>query len=190
MTAIAEAKTALLLIDIQNDYFPDGKFPLVGMEDAAARAAELLAAARAKGLPVVHVRHEAPVVDAPFFGKGTQGAQISPLVDPQADERVIVKHNVNAFLDTGLDASLREAGVSDLVIVGAMSHMCVDAATRAALDLGYGVRLAEDAVATRDLAHKDTAVPAAQVQATMLAALAFAGATTVTAGEVVAGWSA
>lgn len=180
--------TALLIIDLQNDYFPNGKFPLAGIEAAAGQVASLVRAARAKGVPVVHVRHEMSEADAPFFGAGTPGAQIHPLLAPLEGEPVIVKENVNAFLDTGLDALLKEKGVSALVVAGAMSHMCVDAATRAALDLGYGVTLAHDATATRDLSFDCQEVPAAQVQTAMMAALAFAGATLARADEVVATW--
>lgn len=184
------AKIALLLIDIQNDYFPEGKFPLAGIEAAAAQAARLLAIARDKGLAVVHVRHEAPEADAGFFGNGTEGARIHPRVAPREGETVIVKQKVNSFLNTDLDDVLKREGVSDLVIVGAMSHMCVDAATRAALDLGYGATVVQDATATRDLSFAGAAVPAAQVQTTMLAALAFAGADIVPATQVASDWSA
>ncbi|MDR6952241.1 nicotinamidase-related amidase [Ancylobacter sp. 3268] len=182
--------TALLLIDIQNDYFPGGKYPLVGMEDAAAEAARLLEAARRKGLGIVHVRHEDPSPEAGFFGHGTTGAQINPAVSPQEGEPVVVKRNVNAFLDTGLDATLKQQGVSRLVIVGAMSHMCVDAATRAALDLGYEVTVAHDATATRDLGFGGTEVPAASVQAALMAALEFAGAGIKNGSDIAESWVA
>lgn len=180
--------TALLIIDLQNDYFPGGKYPLVGIEAAAEAAAGLLRAAREKGIPVVHVRHESPKVDAPFFGKGTAGAEIHPAVAPQPEEPVIVKQNVNSFLRTDLDEVLKSKGVGALVVVGAMSHMCVDAATRAALDLGYGVTLAHDAAATRDLAFGGSEVPAANVQVAMMAALQFVGAAIRPAGEIAAEW--
>lgn len=182
------ADTALLVIDLQNDYFPAGRYPLAGIEAAAAQAASLVAAARGKGVPVIHVRHEMKGAEAPFFAAGTPGAQINPLVAPREGEAVIVKENVNAFLGTGLDALLKEKGVSGLVVAGAMSHMCVDAATRAALDLGYAVTLAHDATATRDLAFDGKEVPAAQVQVTMMAALEFAGATLARADDVTAKW--
>ncbi|MCK0208042.1 cysteine hydrolase [Starkeya koreensis] len=183
------ADTALLVIDVQNDYFPGGKYPLAGMDAAAAKVADLIAAARWNRIPVIHVRHESPSSEADFFAEGTPGAEIHGAVAPLPDEPVVVKHNVNAFLDTGLDGLLKEKGIGSLVIVGAMSHMCVDAATRAALDLGYGVTLAHDATATRDLAFGDVAVPAASVQAALMAALEFAGATPRTAGAIVTDWA-
>lgn len=167
---------ALLIIDIQNDYFADGRHPLVGIERAAETAAELLAAARAAGAVVVHVRHEEASADAPFFVAGTEGAAIHAAVAPVDGEPVVVKSEVNAFRGTGLDEILRGRGVTDLVIVGAMSHMCVDAGTRAALDHGYGVTVAHDAVATRDLAFGERVLPAADVHAAFMAALGEAGA--------------
>ncbi|MBS7545145.1 cysteine hydrolase family protein [Ancylobacter oerskovii] len=184
------ADTALLLIDIQNDYFPGGKYPLAGIEEAATEAARLLEAARRQGHGVVHVRHEDPSPDAGFFGYGTTGAQINPAVSPREGEPVVVKRNVNAFLDTGLDATLKAQGTSRLVIVGAMSHMCVDAATRAALDLGYEVTVAHDATATRDLDFGGTEVPAASVQAALMAALEFAGARLKRGADVAQDWGA
>ncbi|WP_371347649.1 cysteine hydrolase family protein [Ancylobacter sp. IITR112] len=178
--------TALVLIDLQNDYFPGGRYPLDGTEAAAARAGELLALARETGAGVVHVRHEMSGADAPFFERGTPGAEIHASLAPQEGEPVVVKEEVNAFLRTDLDSLLRGKGVARLVIVGAMSHMCVDAASRAALDLGYEVILAHDATATRPLSFNGTEVPSQAVQAAMMAALEFAGATVVPAAEAAA----
>lgn len=177
------SKTALLIIDLQNDYFPGGRFPLVGTDAAAAKAAELLASARATGAPVVHVRHEMTGDDTPFFERGTPGAEIHASLAPADGEPVVVKEAVNAFLNTDLDALLKRHDVSGLVIAGAMSHMCVDAATRAALDLGYAVTLAHDATATLDLAFGGKEVPAASVQTALMAALEFAGANVVPADD-------
>ncbi|WP_428031277.1 cysteine hydrolase family protein [Ancylobacter sp.] len=178
--------TGLLIIDLQNDYFPGGRYTLDGTEAAAAKAGELLALARAEGASVVHVRHVMTGEDAPFFAKGTPGAEIHPDLAPREGEPVVVKEAVNAFLRTDLDALLRGRGITRLVIVGAMSHMCVDAASRAALDLGYEVTLAHDATATLPLTFCGTEVPAPAVQAAMMAALEFAGANVVSADEAAA----
>src|SRR3954469_2439845 len=131
------AKRALVLIDVQNDYFPGGRWPLCGIESAADNAAKVLAAARGAGDLVVHVRHEFPAADAPFFAPGSPGAEIHPKVKPLPHEPVILKHHINSFRETDLKAVLDQHGVTDVVICGAMSHMCVDAATRASNDLGY-----------------------------------------------------
>jgi len=164
-------KTGLLLVDLQNDYFPGGAMELVGAEAAANRARELLQRFRAAGAPVWHVQHLAKRSGATFFLPGTPGAEIHRSLQPEAGEPVVVKHFPNAFRETGLLASLQEAGVGALVIAGAMSHMCVDATTRAAVDLGFSCTVVADACATRDLVFGGEAVPARQVHAAFMAAL-------------------
>src|SRR5262245_31674950 len=99
-------KRALVLIDIQNDYFPGGKWTLRGIESAAANAARVLAAARAAGDLVVHVRHEFTSADAPFFAPGSEGAEIHPGVRNVEGEPVVLKHHVNSFRETDLKAIL------------------------------------------------------------------------------------
>lgn len=163
----------LILIDLQNDYFPHGHWPLENIEPAASNAARLLAAYRQAGRQVIHVRHEALAADAPFFRAGTPGAQIHQAVLPTGNEPVILKHYPNAFRDTGLKALLDQHGVESLVLAGAMSHMCIEAAGRAAADLGYAVTVVHDACATRALEFDGHTVPAAQVHAGAMAALAF-----------------
>lgn len=172
---------ALIVIDIQNDYFPGGKWTLANMDAAADNAARLLAAARASGDRVIHIRHEFPSADAPFFAPGSDGAKIHAKVRPADDETTILKNQVNAFHETDLKATLDRDGIKDLTICGAMSHMCVDAATRAASDFGYGVTLIHDACASRDLEFNGKTIPAAQVHAAYMSALGFAYATLKTA---------
>lgn len=170
------SQTALIIVDLQNDYFASGKWPLVGIEQAAENAASVLAHFRAQSLPVVHIRHEFPSEEAPFFVPGSEGAHIHASVAPQesAGEAVILKNSVNAFLNTGLHEHLQAQGIEQLVVVGAMSHMCIDAATRAASDLGYKVTVLQDACATHDQAFNGVTVPAAQVHAAFMAGLGFA----------------
>src|SRR5512137_859372 len=157
--------TALLLIDIQNDYFPGGRMTLEGADEAAAQALRLLEHFVAAGWPLVHIQHIARNPDASFFIPGTPGAEIRPSVQPMPNETLIVKHAINAFLDTPLLEHLHSLAIQRLVVCGMMTHMCVDAAVRAASDLGFQVLLASDACATRSLAHAGVTVPAAHVQA-------------------------
>jgi nicotinamidase-related amidase len=180
-------KRALVLIDIQNDYFPGGKWPLSGIQPAADNAARLLAAARAKGDLVVHVRHEFPTPDAPFFAPGSDGGKFHSKVINLAGEPVVLKHHVNAFRETGLEELLDRHGVEEVVICGAMSHMCVDAGARAASDLGYKCVVVHDACATRDQEFEGVVVPAAQVHAAFMAALKFGYAASVSTDEYLAG---
>ncbi len=166
------SKRAIIIVDLQKDYLASGRFPLVGIDAAITRAAAVLAAARhAKDL-VIHVRHESPE-GSPFFVAGTEGADIVPAMAPAEGEAVVVKAHPNAFRETELDALLKAAGIVAVTIVGAMSHMCIDATARAASDLGYEITVVEDACATRDLVFRGETVPAAKVHAAFMAALAY-----------------
>lgn len=188
-TVNTKDKTALLLIDFQNDYFPtytEAKNPLVATEAAAEQGAKLLAEFRDQGLPVIHVRHEFPTNEAPFFLPNSEGAQIHPLVAAQDNEVVIVKQQINSFRETDLQKVLDDAGIKKLVIVGAMTHMCIDAVTRAAVDCGYECAVAHDACATMDLEFDGVTVPAAQVHAAFMAGLGFAYAQVASADELLA----
>ncbi len=178
---------ALVLIDVQNDYFPHGKWPLVGIEAAADNAAKLLAAARTAGDLVVHVRHEFASNDSPFFTPQSEGAKINTRVPPRDGEPVVLKHNVNSFKETELRAILDQHSVEEVVICGAMSHMCVDAGTRAASDFGYRCVVVHDACATRDQEFAGRVVPAADVHAAFMAALGFGYAKLVSTEEYLAG---
>lgn len=161
----------LLLIDIQNDYFSEGAMELAGMDKAAQNAQQLLRFFREKSLPVVFIQHIAVRANATFFLPGTYGAEIHEAVKPLKNETIIVKNFPNSFRETGLDERLRSMNISDLVICGAMSHMCIDTTTRAAKDLGYSSKLISDACATRDLVYNNQVVKAADVQLAYMAAL-------------------
>ena len=175
---------ALLIIDIQNDYFPGGKMELFNSEAAADKAGLLLDAFRKAGRPVFHVQHIALDPETGFFLPGTPGVKIAARVTPLADEIVVQKHYPNAFRETSLLEHLRSAAVGELVIAGMMTHMCIDTTVRAAADLGFSCTLAGDACATKSLAFGETVVPAEQVQAAFLAALGGAFARVEAAGAV------
>lgn len=163
--------TALLLIDIQNDYFPGGAMEVVGALEAANHARKLLAEFRKRALPVVHIQHIATRPGATFFLPGTKGVEFHESVTPMGEEPVFHKHYPNSFRETPLLEHLRSKGVVRLVIAGMMTHMCIDTTTRAAADLGFACLLAHDACATRALSFNGTSVPAESVQAAYLAAL-------------------
>jgi nicotinamidase-related amidase len=162
---------ALLLIDLQNDYFGGGAMPLEDIDAAAANASRALATFRAPGGPVVHVQHLSVRPGATFFLPGTPGCEIHASVAPIAGEPVVRKHFPNAFRDTGLEKLLRDQGVDSLLIAGAMSHMCVDATVRAAFDLGFSCTVLADACATRALEWQGRTLQAAEVHAAFMAAL-------------------
>jgi nicotinamidase-related amidase len=162
---------ALLLIDVQNDYFPGGAHPLVEPEAAAAAAQRLLEDFRDRGAPVVHVQHVAEGPDATFMRPGTDGVEIHPLVAPEAGEPVIQKAAPNSFLGTSLERELRGHGIEELVVAGMMSSMCVDATVRAASDLGFTATVVHDACAATDLQFGGATIPGATVHAAFMAAL-------------------
>ena len=179
---------ALLIVDIQNDYFTGGKMELEGSELASLRAGELLASFREHRSPVIHVQHVSVRPGATFFVPDTEGVKIHANVAPTDQETVIQKHFPNSFRDTKLLEQLRQIGVQELVIAGMMTHMCVDATTRAAADLGFQCSLAHDACATRSLSFDGTKVTAEHVHCSFLAALSGAYATVRSAKELVTGF--
>lgn len=162
---------ALLLVDIQNDYFPDGKMELVESSAAAVQAMKLLQSFREKELPVIHIQHISTSPGATFFLPNTTGVQIHKSVEPASGEAVFQKHYPNSFRETRLLEHLREKQISRLVIAGMMTHMCIDTTTRAATDYGFQCVLAHDACATKALSFNGTNVSAENVQTAFLAAL-------------------
>lgn len=162
---------ALLIIDIQNDYFPGGAMELVGSPEAGVQAGKLLDAFRQRALPVIHIRHISVRPGATFFLPGTAGADIHPSVAPTVGETVFQKSVPNSFRETPLIEHLRQHGITQLVIAGMMTQMCVDSTTRAAADLGFQCLLAHDACATKDLSFGGATVSADKVQTAFLAAL-------------------
>jgi nicotinamidase-related amidase len=179
------SKRAIIVIDLQKDYLATGQFALVGIDEAAANAAKVIEVARSAGDMVIHIRHE-NLADASFFVPGTEGAEIIPVVAPADGELVITKNYPNSFRETELKQALDAEGIKDVVVVGAMSHMCIDATSRAAADLGYATTIVEDACATRDLEFNGKTVPAAQVHAAYMSALAFAYGKVITTGDLTA----
>ncbi|MEV0740219.1 isochorismatase family protein [Streptomyces sp. NPDC050549] len=162
--------SVLVMIDCQNTY-RQGVMRLEGVEEALAEAARLLARARAAGIPVFHVMHDA--------GKGSAYditapiGRISEEVAPRPGEPVVVKNFPSSFFRTDLDERLGTTGRGDLVLAGFMTHMCVDSTARDAFNLGYHSTIVASATATRALTGADgTQVPAAALQAASLAGIA------------------
>ena len=180
-------KKALVVVDIQNDYFPGGRWTLSRVEEAAVQAARVIDRFREQGDLVVHIRHEFKDENAPFFRPHSEGAHIHESVKNRADEPVVLKHFINSFRETDLKAILDRHGINEVVVVGNMSHMCVDGMTRAAIDFGYKTTVLHDACATLDLAFNGVTVPAAQVHAAFMAALAFGYAPVLSTDEYLAG---
>lgn len=180
-------KSGLVLVDIQNDYFAGGNMELVSMDAAAEMASVVLESFREQKKPIYHVQHLSTRQGATFFIPGTEGVKTHASVAPKDGESLIQKNFPNGFRDTALLETLRGDAVERLVICGAMSHMCIDATIRAAFDLGFSCTVISDACATRDLQFEGKTVPAKDVHAAFMAALAVPYASIVTARKLVSG---
>lgn len=164
--------TALIIIDIQNDYFPNGKMELSNSVKAANNAGEILNWFRKYNKDnIFHIQHISSNKDKGFFLPNTEGVKINKAVFPKEKENIIIKHTPNSFFNTVLESKLKESGVTKLVIAGMMTHMCIDATVRAAMELGFESTLIEDACTTKDLAFHDKIVPAEQVHYAFISAL-------------------
>ncbi len=144
---------------------------LVGMDNAALNCNKLLDAFRQNSAPIFHIQHVATREGATFFVPNTLGCEINESVKPLDNETVVIKHYPNSFRETELNEILKKSGIDELIICGAMTHMCIDTTTRAAFDLGYKYHVISDACATRDLEFNGQLVKAAEVQAAFMAAL-------------------
>ncbi len=162
---------ALLLVDIQNDYFPGGAMELVGSIEAGIQAGKLLQIFRTKHQPIIHIQHVTTRQGVNIFLPNTKGVLIHESVSPLQGETVFQKHYPNSFRETPLLEHLRQHQITQLVIAGMMTHMCIDTTTRAAADLGFQCMLAHDACATISLSFGNITVPAEHVHTAFLAAL-------------------
>jgi len=165
-------RTALLIIDIQNDYFPGGKMELVDSTEAASNAGVLLRKCRELNLPIIHIQHISVRSNATFFLPGTEGVEIHQSVKPVEGETIIRKNYPNSFRDTPLLEKLNELQIKKLIVCGMMTHMCIDATVRAAFDNGFSCVVAGDACATKSLDYDGYLIKSAFVQSAFLAALA------------------
>jgi nicotinamidase-related amidase len=165
---------ALVVIDLQRDYFSGGKSELPGIERVVAQAAGLIDLFRSHGLPVIHVRHLEKDPAVGFLLEGTPGSEIEPRVAPAGQDLLITKNWPNAFRDTTLARILHVLGAGELVFCGAMSNMCIDATVRAAFDLGFRCTVIDDACAASDLEFNGVTIPSTHVQGAFMGALAAA----------------
>lgn len=175
---------ALLVIDVQRDYFAGGGCPLVEPDRAAETARRVLDVWHTERRPVFHMQHVWDAPEATYMRPGTAGVEIHPLVEPRAGEKVIVKRSPNSFLNTPLLDELRSAEVDELTVVGMMTNICVDATVRAASDLGFDVTVVHDACAASDVIFGDRSVDGATVHAAFMASFADDYARVVSADEL------
>jgi nicotinamidase-related amidase len=174
---------AILLVDIQNDYFPGGSMEVQGSVASSLAAQRLLTSFRQQNLPVVHIQHVNVRKGATFFLPGTHGVEFHQNVKPLPDEVVVQKNYPNSFRGTELLEHLQGKSISHVVLCGMMTHMCIDATARAAFDNGFKCTVISDACAAIPLTFGETTVSAESVHAAFLGALNAAYATVVTAHE-------
>lgn len=177
------SKKALLVIDIQNDYFENGAWELVGSTEASLQAKKMIEHFRANDLPIAHIQHLSVDKNIPFFHQGTPGSEIHENVKPLKGEKIVQKNYPNSFRDTDLLEYLKSNNVTEVIITGMMSHMCVDATTRAAKDLGFECTVIADACASKDQELAGKIVKAEDVHTAFIAALTYFYATATTTDE-------
>lgn len=165
------SEATVIVIDAQREYV-DGALPLPGVKPALGNIAALLSAARGAGAPIVHVQHKGR--PGGLFDPEKTAFAFADEAEPRVGETVVEKGLPNGFAGTGLAEVLEQAGRKRLILAGFMTHMCVSATARAALDLGYQTTVLSDASATRDLPHADGGgvIAAADLHRAELAALA------------------
>lgn len=175
-------KKALLIIDVQNDYFPNGNCELFKAEEALHTIKRLLEDFRKRNLPVIYIQHIS-TMHATFFVPETDGVEINKEIEPLDKETVIIKHYPNSFYETKLQEELIKNDVTDLVVCGMMTHMCVDTTVRAAKDYGYKITLISDGCATKDLEWNGDTLSASIVQSVYMTSLNQKFATVTTSTE-------
>ena len=174
---------ALLIIDIQNDYFPGGASELVNPVLALDNTVKILKAFRESNLPVIHVQHNNIGEGDTFMVPGTDGVKIHERLASEEGEYLVTKTAPSAFYKTDLIDIIRANNITELVVCGMMTHMCIDTTVRCAMDHELPVTLISDACATKALTYKDQVIPAEQVHASFLAALSGTFAELKTASE-------
>lgn len=167
-----DQKTALLLIDIQEFYFPNGALPLFEPEKTAENAKKVLNYFRENNMTVIHIKH-----------KASSGSEIHKLVEPIDGEKIITKTKANSFVDTDLLDYLKSQNITNIVLCGMQTHMCLEAATRAASDYGFTCTVVENACTTRDLKYNNTVIKASDVHNSTLSTLKGTYAEIVTVDE-------
>ncbi|WP_410017537.1 cysteine hydrolase family protein [Pseudomonas sp. 13B_3.2_Bac1] len=142
-------KSALVVIDFQNEYF-SGRMPIPDGATALAKTRELISFADSHKIPVYHVQHVAPA-GSPVFAIDGETVKFHKDMQPRPQDVVLQKTTVSVFASTDLDERLKKAGINTLIISGLMTHACVAGAARDAAPLGYNVIVASDASATRTI---------------------------------------
>ena len=151
-------KRALIVIDVQYDYFSGGAWALPASEQALPNIVRRINLARERGELVVFIQHLLPE-GAPVFAQGTKGSLLHDDLNVQPEDAVLHKTHPSSFQDTDLQAFLSRHSIEEVDICGFMTQMCCDTTTREAYSRGYKVRFFSDATAARDLESNGETIP-------------------------------
>jgi nicotinamidase-related amidase len=162
---------ALIVIDVQNDYFPGGAWALPHAERALPNILALIEKARSRGDAVVYIQHVTPA-GSPVFAAGSKGAQLHAALPVLTGDPVFQKQHPSSFQGTGLGALLQQQGLRSLDICGFMTQMCCDTTTREGYASGFAMRLFSDATAAKDLVVEGEHIAHDTVHRVSLGALA------------------
>ncbi|KAG1470966.1 hypothetical protein G6F56_002388 [Rhizopus delemar] len=171
------SQEALIIVDVQNDYFPGGKFPTDSPIETAEACAQLIKKFRQEEKEVVFIQH---IVNKeyekvhPFFAPGTHGVEIHDSVKPLPTEKIITKYDMSSFVNTNLKEYLVSKGIKKLVVVGMMIHNCVNATVYSGVDEGFDCIVVEEAVNTFDQPLNGKMIKAEQIKESFLAGIQFA----------------
>jgi nicotinamidase-related amidase len=163
-------KRALLVIDVQNEYFPEGALPVTHPSRHLENIERVMDAARGAGVPIVVIQHTFTQPEKPFFQRGTPGWQLRPEVESRPRDHWIEKHLPGSFTGTDLEHWLREHDIDTVTIAGYMSHMCCDTTARQAAHLGFGVEFLGDATGTLAVENSAGSVTAEELHRSILCA--------------------
>ncbi|MBK1896455.1 cysteine hydrolase family protein [Chryseobacterium paridis] len=166
---------AILIIDVQNDYFSGGAHSLYDPEKAVKNAALVLEKARDRSVEIVYIQHVSINEGADFFLPDTYGIEINDWVKPNEGEKIITKNYPNSFRETDLLEHLQEKKIKELIVFGMMTDVCIDATVRAAKDLGFKITVICDACTTEDRELNGQLIKALDVHVGYLAGLSALG---------------
>lgn len=164
-------KQALLVIDVQNDYFYQGKMELELPQEALYQINKVEEFFIANNLPIVYIQHIKDQENADFFKRGTRGSLLHEELRVDSSSIIMEKQYPNSFFKTNLIEILKSLKIEQVVITGMMTHMCIDSTTRASKELGYNPIVLSDATATKKLTFQNFEVTAEKVQLSFLSAL-------------------
>ncbi|KAG1049355.1 hypothetical protein G6F43_008312 [Rhizopus delemar] len=170
-------KEALIIVDVQNDYFPGGRLPTDSPVETAQAIARLMEKFRRENKEVVHVVHhstEELLSRLRFLEAGTSGAEIHESVKPLADEKIMIKHDMSSFIGTDLKEYLESKGIDTIVVVGMMIHNCVNSTVYSGSHRGFKCIVVDEAVNTFDQPYDGRIIKAKQIKEAFLAGIEFA----------------